>query len=272
MITLAVFWLYPLVFSFVLSFGDYDVFSYGAFRWVGLENYARIFSDQQFMRAFGNTLFFVIGTTPVIIMLSLVLAVLINASGKLENFLRSAFFLPSIVSIVVISTIFKSFYSPVGFFNSVLAVFGIQGRTWLVDTGLAMPAIMVMAIWASVGYYVVLFLAALKSVPALLYEAARVDGATEWQMFRHITLPGIRFMIVFAVVINTIRSWQVFPEIFTLTRGGPLGTTDTMVHRLYETAFRFHEMGYASAMSWLLFFILLVLSVVQMKVLQERRK
>ena len=271
MVTFAVFWLYPLVFSFILSLSDYDVFHPAVFRFVGLQNYLRLFQDPKFIQCFKNTLFFVVGTTPVITVLSLTLALLVQRLPKGESFFRSAFFLPSIISLVVISTIFKSFYSPTGALNQVLAWVGITGPAWLVEPKLAMPAIMAMDIWASVGYYLVLFLAALKAVPKQFYEAADVDGATEWQKFRFITLPSIRYMVLFVVVINTIRGWQVFPEIFTLTRGGPMGTTDTMVHRLYETAFRFQEMGYASAMAYILFGIIIVLSLVQMKVLEERK-
>ena len=270
-VTFIVFWLYPLVFSFILSLSDYDVFHPAVFRYVGLENYLRLFNDPRFLQCFRNTLFFVIGTTPVITVISLALALLIQRLPKGESFFRSAFFLPSIISLVVISTIFKSFYSPTGSLNQLLACVGISGPAWLVEPKLALPAIMAMDIWASVGYYLVLFLAALKAVPMQLYEAADVDGATDCQKFLHITLPQIRYMILFVVVINTIRSWQVFPEIFTLTRGGPLGTTDTMVHRLYETAFRYQEMGYASAMAYVLFAIILVLSLIQMKVLGERK-
>lgn len=133
-----------------------------------------------------------------------------------------------------------------------------------------MPAIMMMNIWAYTGYYMVLYLAALTAVPKQLYEAAEVDGADEWQQFWYITLPQIRYMTVFIVVINTIRSWQVFPEVFTLTQGGPVGTTDTLVHHLYDTAFRFHEMGYASAMSFVLLGIIVIFAFLQMWVLQKR--
>ena len=176
--------------------------------------------------------------------------------------------MPSIISLVVIAAIFKSFYAPDGLVNEVAAAFGISRRSWLVEPAYALPAIMAMNIWASVGYYLVLFLAALKAIPLQLYEAAEIDGAGEWQKFRWVTLPQLRPMIMFVVVINTIRGWQVFPEVFTLTRGGPLGTTDTLVFRLYETAFRFHEMGYASAMGYVLFFIVLGLSAVQMRFLR----
>ena len=270
-ITFLVFWLYPLLFSLILSFGDYDVFHPQNFRFTGLENYIRLFKDPQFVRAFKNTLFFVMGTTPVTTVLALALAVMINNLKKAEGFFRSAFFLPSIISIVVTATIFKSFYSPVGMLNRVLGFFGLTGYSWLVETSTALPAIMLMDIWAFLGYYMVLYLAAIKAVPKQYYEAADVDGATEWQKFRFITLPQIHYMTVFIIVINTIRSWQVFPEVFTLTRGGPLGSTDTMVHRLYEAAFRFQEMGYASALSYVLFAIILTLSLLQMRVLGRTR-
>ncbi|MBF0410459.1 MAG: sugar ABC transporter permease [Candidatus Riflebacteria bacterium] len=269
-VTFIFFWLYPLVFSFFLSFCDYDVFHSENWRFVGLENFSRLFSDAKFAQSFGNTVFFVAGTTPVITLLALLLALLINELKKFEEFFRSAFFLPSIISIVVISTIFKYFYSPHGFLNQMMVFFGFPEQSWLVDPALAMPSIMVMDIWSSIGYYLVLFLAALKSIPVQYFEAAKVDGANSIQTFRHITLPSIKPMILFVLIINTIRAWQVFPEIFTLTRGGPLGTTDTIVHRLYETAFRFHEMGYASAMAYVLFAVIMVLSLIQIKLLGEK--
>lgn len=272
LLTFLVFWLYPLAFSFLLSFCDYDVFRAGAFRWTGLDNFVRLSGDARFRQAFGNTLFFVIGTTPVTTLLALALALLVERVRTLQNLFRSAFFLPSIISMVVIATIFKSFYAPDGFLNAVVEFAGLQKHAWLVETAWAMPAIMAMDVWSSVGYYMVLFLAALKSVPAHLYEAAEVDGAGEWSQFRHITLPQIRGMVLFVIVINIIRSWQVFPEIFTLTRGGPLGTTDTLVHCVYEAAFRYHEMGYASAMAWVLFAVIMAMSLVQMRILREKNR
>lgn len=270
-LTFLIFWLYPLIFSFILSFCDYDIFHPETMRFSGFQNYFRLFSDERFVQGFKNTVFFVFGTTPVITMLSLCLALLLNNIKIGLGFFRSAFFLPSIISIIVVSTIFKFFYSPDGSLNSLMSFFGITSHAWLVETKFAMPAIMAMNIWASIGYYMVLFLAALKAIPVQLYESADVDGAGELQKFRYITLPMIKPMILFVVVINTIRSWQVFPEVFTLTRGGPLGTTDTIVHRLYETAFRFHEMGYSSAMAYLLFAIILGFSLLQMKLLETQK-
>lgn len=272
LITFAVFWFYPLVFSLILSFCDYDVFHPAVFRFVGLSNYLRLFADSEFLMAFRNTLFFVVGTTPVTTVLALALALMINSVAKGSQIFRSVFFLPSIISIVVTATIFKSIYAPVGLLNRILEFFSLPGQAWLVEKGLALPAIMVMNIWAFTGYYMVLYLAALKAVPRQYYEAAEVDGATDWQQFRYITLPQIHYMTIFILTVNTIRSWQVFPEIFTLTKGGPVGTTNSLVHQLYESAFRYHEMGYASALSYVLLFIIMAFSIIQMKILSGRKK
>lgn len=270
LLTFVVFWAYPLVFSFVLSFCDYDVFHPALFRFAGLANYARLMGDQQFMRAFLNTLFFVVISTPITTLLALALALLINNVIKGEQIFRSVFFMPSIISIVVTATIFKSFYSPVGLLNRILGFFAIPGQAWLIETHLAMPAIIIMNIWAYTGYYMVLYLAALKSVPRQFYEAAQVDGGSDWQQFIYITLPQIKYMTIFILVINSIRSWQVFAEIFTLTRGGPVNSTNTLVHYLYETAFRYHDMGYASAVSYFLLVVIISLSVLQIRLLSKR--
>ncbi|MEW6712080.1 MAG: sugar ABC transporter permease [Candidatus Riflebacteria bacterium] len=265
-----VFWLYPLVYALLMSFCDFNAFHPDLFRFVGFANYLRLLHDPEFIQAFKNTLIFVVGTTPVTTILALALALMINRVCCGTGFFRSVFFLPSIVSIVVTATIFKSIYAPVGILNRILEFFSIPGHAWLVEKGLALPAIMMMSIWSFTGYYMVLYLAALKAVPRQYYEAAEVDGASDWQQFRYITLPQIRYMTIFILVMNTIRSWQVFPEIFTLTRGGPVGSTNTIVHLLYDTAFRYHQMGYASAMSYVLLFIVLALSVVQMRILGRR--
>lgn len=272
LITFAVFWLYPLVFSLILSFCDYDVFHPALFSFAGFKNYLRLFNDSDFVQAFFNTLIFVVGTTPVTTLLGLALALMVNNVSRGSQVFRSIFFLPSIISIVVTATIFKSMYSPIGALNRLLAVFGLPGQAWLIEKNLALPAIIVMNVWAYTGYYMVLYLAALKAVPRQLYEAAEVDGATEWQQFRYITLPQIHYMTIFILTVNTIRSWQVFPEVFTLTSGGPVGRTNTLVHQLYETAFRYHEMGYSSAISYVLLAIIMAFSLLQMYILQGRRR
>ena len=178
LLTLAVFWIYPLVFSLVLSFSDYDVFHPELFSFVGFENYARLIKDSGFRQALFNTFIFVVGTTPVTTVLALILALMINSVRRGNQVFRSVFFLPSIVSIVVTASIFKSIYSPMGLLNRVIELFGLTGHGWLVEKSFAMPAIMMMNIWAYTGYYMVLYLAALTAVPKQLYEAAEVDGAT----------------------------------------------------------------------------------------------
>lgn len=212
-------------------------------------------------------MFFAVGTTPVTTFFGLLLALLINNQRLGERFFRSAFFLPSIISVVVISTVFKSIYASDGLLNWVCSFIGITPHGWLNEPHLALLSIMAMDIWASTGYSLVLFLAALKAIPDQLYQAAEIDGATSWQSFRFITIPQLKPMLLFVIILNTIRSWQVFPEVFTMTHGGPLGTTDTIVYRLYDVAFRSHEMGYASAMAYLLLIIIFALSALQMKVL-----
>ncbi|MBQ2594821.1 MAG: sugar ABC transporter permease [Candidatus Riflebacteria bacterium] len=255
-----------------MSFSNYDVFHPELFNFVGFENYARLIKDSGFRQALLNTFVFVVGTTPVTTVMALVLALMINSVRRGNQVFRSVFFLPSIVSIVVTASIFKSFYSPVGMLNRIVEFFGLTGHGWLVEKGFAMPAIMMMNVWAYTGYYMVLYLAALTAVPKQLYEAAEVDGADEWQQFWYITLPQIRYMTIFVIVINTIRSWQVFPEVFTLTHGGPVGTTNTLVNHLYETAFRYHDMGYASAISFVLLAIIMVFAFAQMRILQGRKE
>ncbi|HNX76789.1 MAG TPA: extracellular solute-binding protein [Candidatus Rifleibacterium sp.] len=272
LVTFLVFWLYPLAFSLLLSLFDHDIFRPETAAFAGLKNYGRLFHDREFAQSFVNTLLFVIGTTPFTTILALILALMINSVRRGSQVFRSIFFLPSIVSIVVTATIFKSFYSPVGMLNRLMELFGLPGHAWLVEKGLALPAIMLMTIWAWTGYYMVLYLAAIKAVPRQLYEAAEVDGADEWQLFRYITLPQIHYMTIFILTVNTIRTWQVFPEVFTLTRGGPVGTTNTMVHHLYETAFRYHETGYASAISFVLLAVILGFSIVQMRILKGARQ
>lgn len=272
LLTFLIFWLYPLVFSFILSFCSYNAFQPALFKFAGLQNYLRLLTDHGFARAFLNTLVFVVATTPVTTALALALALLVNSLKRGSQFFRSVFFLPSIISIVVTATIFKSVYAPVGILNRLLATVGVPAQAWLVDSELALPAIIVMNIWVYTGYYMVLYLAALKAVPVELYEAADVDGASDWQQFFHITLPQIRYMTIFILTVNTIRNWQVFAEIFTLTRGGPVGSTDTLVHHLYETAFRYHEMGYASAMSFVLLVVILVFSLLQMRAMRGGRQ
>lgn len=266
-----VFSVYPLAYSLYLSLTAYHPLTGEPPRWVGLANYARLAGDGRFLLALKNTLFFVAGTIPVTTTIAVILAVFLNQRLRLRTFFRAAYFLPSVTSVIVISTIFVYVYAPYGPLNSLLALLGVPRTNWLLSTRWALPSIMAMDIWASFGYYTLLFLAGLQSIPDELYEAAAVDGATSVRQFFRITLPLLRPTLVFVLVINTIRSFQIFSEIFVMTQGRPLGRTATVVYHLYTMAFQRFDMGYASAMAYTLFFIILALSVIQYRLIQLER-
>ncbi|MFN0150433.1 MAG: carbohydrate ABC transporter permease [bacterium] len=263
LVTLVLFHLYPLVQSLWLSFTDRNLLRAAAPRFVGFENYRSLLADPDFWSAMKTTGLFVLGTVPVTTALALGLALFLARPSRAQGFARSVVFFPSIVAFSVVALIFKSLYAPGGPLVSALASLGVHVPTILNDPALALPAVMVMDIWMAAGYYAVLLLAGLLSVPGELYDAARLDGARSWTIFTRITLPAIRPVLLFALVLNTIRSFQVFVEIYVMTRGGPLGSTMTAVYFLYEEAFFHFEMGRASAASYLLFVVILVFSAIQ---------
>lgn len=264
-VTFIAFSLYPVAYSLYLSFTKYDPLAGISPQFIGLSNYIEIMNDPTFWQAVKNTIIFVVGTIPVTTAIAIILAVFLNQKIKFRSFFRASYFVPVMTSVVVISTIFTYIYSPYGLLNSLLNLFGIPGKNWLLNTNFALPAIMVMMIWASFGYYTVLFLAGLQNIPEEIYESAAIDGANTVQTFFRITLPLLRPMLIFALVINTIRSFQIFSQIFVMTQGGPLGSTRTIVYYLYNMGFQKFRMGYASGIAYLLFILILIFSVIQMK-------
>lgn len=271
LISFGIFWVFPLLFSLVLSFLHFDPLRPDATHFVWLSNFAQALRDALFWKSLKNTLFFVLGTVPVTTLISFLLAVAINQRIPFRTLYRSGFFVPSIVSVVVISIIFKQFYSPLGVLNKVVELFGGEPKSWLAEPRTALLCIMAMDVWASFGYYTILFLAGLQAIPSEIYEAARIDGSGFWGTLRFVTVPMVRPITLFVVAINTIRSFQIFIEIFVMTRGGPLNSTLTSVFYLYDRAFYRFEMGYASAIAYLLFVVILVFTVVQMKYLRMGR-
>ncbi len=268
LVSFVTFTLYPIAHSFYLSFTKYSPIRGGEPQFVGLANYERILNDPRFWQALKNTVIFVVGTIPVTTTIAVTLAVFLNERIKLRTFFRATYFLPVVTSIVVIATIWTYIYSPLGVLNAFLNLLGLEGRNWLLDVTFALPAIMVMDIWASFGYYTILFLAGLQSIPEELYEAASLDGANAVQRFFRITLPLLRPTLVFALVINTIRSFQIFTEVYVMTQGGPIGATTTLVYYLYNMGFQKFRMGYASALAYVLVLIILVFALVQMRLLR----
>lgn len=268
LLTLAAFYLFPVVYSLVLSLLNFNPLNPSATTWAGLANYAKAFRDPVLGKAAINTLYFVTGTVPVTTVLALVLAILLNRSLPGQTFFRAGFFVPTLVSMVVISLVFKQLYAQDGILNQALSLLGLQGKAWLLDERTALPGIMVMDVWSAIGYYMLLFLAGLQAIPRELYEAASMDGSSKLSQVFQITLPHLRPVALVVIVVNTIRSFQVFIEVFVMTRGGPLNSTLTVVYDLYERAFYRFEMGYASAIAYLLFAVIFIVSLAQARFLR----
>jgi len=259
------FFVFPFLFSFVLGFLNYNPLNVAHTSFVGVANVARLFSDADFHGALRNTLFFVVGTVPVTTTLALALAWLLHAPMPMKDVLKAAMFLPSILSVVVIALLFKLFYAPGGALNETLRALGLPAHGWLTDPSTALPAIMAMDVWAAIGYYALVLYAAFTSIPDSLYEAAELEGAGHWATFRHVTFPMLKPALGFVLVINTIRSFQVFVEVLVMTQGGPLGSTNTLVMLLYDTAFRRLDYGYASVIAYAVFLLSGVFSVLALK-------
>ncbi len=259
------FFVFPFIFSFVLGFLSYNPLNVAGTHFVGADNILRLAHDPEFHSALRNTLLFVVGTVPVTTVLALGMAWLLRERVPLKDVFKVAMFLPSILSMVVIALLFKLFYAPGGALNSLLAGLGTQGHGWLTDPRTALPAIMAMDVWAAVGYYALILYAAFTSIPNDLYEAAELEGAGAWDTFRHVTFPLLKPTIGFVLVINTIRSFQVFVEVLVMTQGGPLGSTNTLVMMLYDTAFRRLDYGYASVIAYAVFVLSGIFSILAMR-------
>ncbi len=270
-VTLCVFWIYPLIYALVLSFSDYQTLT-NTMTWTGFDNYSKVFESDVFWKAFSNTVIFTFGTVPVTTAFALALATALNKrSPRIGGIFRAAYFLPSVTSLVVIALIFTNLYARDGYVNSLTAMLGLPFPVngWLQDPTTALGAIMAMDVWISTGYYMVLFLAGMQAIPKDLYESAELAGANAWQQFWRITLPMLRSTMLFVVVINTIKSFQIFVEVYVMTGGGPRGATTTLVYLVYHQAFvENNAMGYACAMAYVIFVVLLLISLVQMRILK----
>jgi multiple sugar transport system permease protein len=271
LITFAVFWAYPFAYSFYLSLTKYKTLTSETI-WIGTANYVRLFSDPAFIQALLNTVIFVVGTIPLTMFFALLFAALLERVTILQNLYRSALFLPTVTSLVVIALVFSNLYSADGYLHTLLSMAGIPTpeKGFLLEPSTALFSIMAMDTWVSIGYYTVLFLAAMQNIPRDYYEAASLEGASVWKQFRSITLPLIKPTLLFAIVLNTIKSFQVFTEIYVMTRGGPLGSTTTLVYSLYDNAFEKADgMGYASAIAYVLFFIIAIFAAVEFRMLKR---
>jgi ABC-type sugar transport system permease subunit len=261
----------PVVASLLLSFTAYDALSPPV--WMGAANYRDIlFSTEAATRLFwksvGNTLYFTAGQVVFEMLTGLSLAMLVNARmlrGKAVW--RTTYYLPVVTSAVAASMIWLWLYQPqAGLLNLILRELGLPRLGWLSDPHLAMPSVIIMAVWQGAGWSMVIYLAGLQGIPESLYEAARIDGATGWQQFLGVTLPLLAPVTLFVVIISCIGSLQVFSQVYVMTQGGPLNATTTVTYQIWNNAFRFYRLGYASAMSFLLFLVILAISVVNNRI------
>ncbi|MBD8067889.1 carbohydrate ABC transporter permease [Bacillus sp. PS06] len=265
-----VFVLFPVVASFLLSFTAWDLLT--SIQWVGFENYINLFKDETFRKVLWNTLYFTVVTVPVGIIISLFLAVALNQKIRFIKFYRAAYFLPVISSMVAVAVIWQWIYNPeYGLLNFLLSLVGIDGPSWLSDTKWAMPAVMITSIWKGLGFNMLIFLAGIQGISESYYEAADIDGATWFKKFIFITVPLLRPTTFFVTVMAIIGSFQVFDAVFLLTQGGPARSTSVLVHYLYQNGFEYFQMGYASAMAYILFFLVLTFTLIQFS-LQKKRE
>ena len=261
-----------ILYSLSLSFTDYNLL--GSPEWLGLENYIRAFTnDQYFYQYFGNTFYFALVLVPVVLVISLFLAILINKKvGKIAKAYRVALFLPSITSTVAVSMVWLWIFNPdMGIMNNFLTAIGFHNPPmWLSDPEWSKPALIIMRVWQMSGYYMLLFLAGLQTIPETLYEAAEVDGASSWQKFRRITVPMLSNTTFVVVILLVIESFNMFESIFVMTEGGPLGSTSTIMYYIYEQGFMSYNMGYASALAWIFFALILVFTLIQFRFRREQ--
>jgi len=275
LILFGVFLLVPILASLVLaftSFGIGNIQSWSTTEFVGLENFSKLFEDDLFLKSVRNTAYFVVVGVPLTVIASLLIAHALNQGiGKLRTFFRVGFYLPVVTSIVAIAVIWRYVLEPdVGLVNTLLGNLGITGPNWLGDPKTTMPSIIAVGVWRSIGFSMVIFLAALQTVDPQLYDAAKIDGAKPRQIFRHVTVPMLRPSILFVTVVTSIGFLQVFEEPFVMT--GPTGGTQqsafTTSMYVYQEGFRFFNLGYASAVAYALFMAIVVLAILQFRFLR----
>jgi len=267
---IALFLFVPVFASLLLSFTDFDIYAVADLRnlrFVGFANYQTLLAEPLFWQALRNTLYFVAVGGPLSVAASLAAALLVNARlARWRPLFRTAFFLPVVTTLVAIAVVWRYLYHPrIGLINQLLAGFGVAPIDWLGDPRWAMPAIIAMSIWKNFGFNMVIFVAGLQAIPERLYEAASLDGAGPWRQFRYVTLPMLAPTALFVAVMTMIGGFQLFAEPYVMTQGGPSNRTLSVVLLMFQEGFRFWNMGYAAAIAFVLFAILLAGTALQLK-------
>lgn len=264
-----IFILFPVLFSLFVSFSDFNIFKgFEGMEFVGFQNFIRMFTDEWFLAAVKNNLLFIIGTIPILIILSMIIATILNNKVYCKNFMRALVFIPYISSVVAISVVWMKLYNPSqGQINQLLMSIGIENTPgWLGSVDWALPALMIVSIWMGLGYNTVVYMAGLQGINKALYESAQIDGANSIQMFRHITVPMLSSTTFFLMITNIIGSFQTFGTVNIMTGGGPGKATTVIAQYIYKAGFRYHEMGYAASMAWILLIGIFIITLFQWKI------
>ncbi len=268
---LIVFSIIPIIYSFLISFTDWN----GLNRWsiaegipqfIGIQNYIDILKGEEFWKVLGNTFTFIVLYIPLIIMMSILAAVLLNQKRRGVGIFRVVYFIPVLTSWVAASLIWKWLLSKdYGPINQFLSFIGIEGPAWLQDPFWAMPGIVIASVWKDLGYFSLILLGGLQGINPVYYEAAQIDGANAFRKLMHITIPLLTPILFFVMIISIVSSFQLFPQVMIMTDAGPYGSTQVMVERIYRYSFNYYKMGYASSFSWILFVIIFVFTLVQLR-------
>ena len=270
LVILGIFVVYPMTQALYLSFTDYDVLNPAT--WIGAANYRELIGDEAFRNALVNTLYYAVVATPVSVILALACALLLNRRFPLRGLGRTAVFLPVVVGLAIVAIAWSFLLDPdIGLLSYWLSKVGVTADSgWLRDPNLAMPAVIMVGIWKNIGFYMVIYLAGLQSIPRDLYEAAEVDGASPWQRFRNVTWPLLANQTMLVTILCAIATLQAFDQIFVMTHGGPFFRTETLVMLIYRQGFTEFRFGYAAAISWALVLLILVLSFIQFGYFRKR--
>jgi len=271
LIALAVFFVVPVVGALAMSFTDFDIYALADLknlRFIGLENYLRLLQTPLFWQALFNTLYFVVLGVPLSIVVSLGAALLLNSRlAHFKAFYRTALFAPVVTTLVAVAVVWRYLlHARYGFLNYALSAFGIDPIDWLGDPHWAMPAIILLSVWKNFGYNMVILLAALQTVPAELYEAARIDGANAWRQLRDVTLPALAPVLLMVSILTIAGHFQLFAEPYVMTQGGPAQRTITVLYFMYEEGFKWWSLGSASAVAFVLFVLMFAVTLLQLRV------
>ncbi len=275
LLVMAVFFFIPVLAALAMSLTDFDLYAladYDNLRFVGLSNYASLLSQPLFWKSLGNTFYFVLLGVPLSLAASLGAALLVNSKlARFRNLYRTLYFAPVVTTMVAVAVVWRYiFHTRYGFLNYVLGFFGIDPIDWMGDPHWAMPAIVILAVWKNFGYNMIILLAALQSIPDDLYEAGRIDGASGWQLFRHVTVPGIAPVLLLVSILTMTGYFQLFAEPYVMTEGGPLQSTLSVLYFMYEEGFKWWNLGRASAVAFLLFVIMFAITLLQLRVARQR--